>query len=202
MKITYDENPLNTKVELDEHESKELWYKIKLEEMEDLLFEAHCFLGRDDGDGITFDQDLDKVAEAADHKYYMAEKHGDRTPLDDRVDKIHKYFIEALVNSHAGDCTCLPCPCEKCWAEHLLDIDTIKGLGKHPAHYLFDAFGETPKNNWKNQRNIHEAIQYLENYVPTANWKGWEQHADRWKSEASEAAKWLKQYRKQHFNES
>ena len=33
MKITYNKNPLLTTVELDENEKKELWYKIKIQEM-------------------------------------------------------------------------------------------------------------------------------------------------------------------------
>ena len=44
MKITYNKNPLFTTVELDENEKKELWYKIKIKEMEELLFSAHFYL--------------------------------------------------------------------------------------------------------------------------------------------------------------
>ena len=44
MKITYNKNPLLTTVELDENEKKELWYKIKIKEMEEILFSAHFYL--------------------------------------------------------------------------------------------------------------------------------------------------------------
>ena len=44
MKITYNKNPLLTTVELDENEKKELWYKIKIKEMVEILFSAHFYL--------------------------------------------------------------------------------------------------------------------------------------------------------------
>jgi len=47
---------------------------------------------------------------------------------------------------------------------------------------------------------IDEAISYLENYVPHANWSGWEIHADRWKKDATDAAFWLKEYKANFYN--
>lgn len=192
MKITYDENPLNTKIELDENEKKELWYKIKVEQMEWLLFGAHFHL--------TLDEvDIERALKEVDPDYYMAEKRGDRSKLDSRVDDLLGWYIEALVEPHCGDCTCVPTSCDKCHAEDLLGINTTKGLAQQPEHHIFNAFGEGPDNDWTKQRNIHEAIEYLENYDPKADWEGWEAHADRWESEASDAAKWLKTYRDEHF---
>ena len=40
MKMTYTENPLDTRVELDDAESRMLWHIIKAKELEELLFEC------------------------------------------------------------------------------------------------------------------------------------------------------------------
>jgi len=196
MKIIWDENPLCTKIELNEFESKELWYKIKIGQMEDLLFHAHFHLGN----SIWEKQDLDRVAEAVDPKYYLANDK-EKTKLEKRVDELHSHFIEALQETHVGDCTCVPCTCSKCWAESLIGTDTIKGLRKHEAYKIQTAFGETHEHDFKRQRNIDQAIEYLENYDPKATWKGSEDHIDRWRSEAKNACRWLKNYKKEHFNE-
>ena len=44
MRIVYGENPLWTSVLLNESEKKELWYRVKIAEMEDMLFSAHFHL--------------------------------------------------------------------------------------------------------------------------------------------------------------
>jgi hypothetical protein len=44
MKITYTPNPLETQIELDEHEKRDLWHKIRFDEMEELLSEVHHIL--------------------------------------------------------------------------------------------------------------------------------------------------------------
>lgn len=44
MKIIWQPNPLHTIVELDEWEKKELWYKVKIDEMKSRLASAHFHL--------------------------------------------------------------------------------------------------------------------------------------------------------------
>ena len=83
----------------------------------------------------------------------------------------------------------------KCWLEDLLEVDTIKGCGKHQLYKINDAF----ENKNDGSVSIDEAIEKLKNYDPKASWEGWEDHAPRWKSEAKLAAKWLTNYRDKHF---
>lgn len=193
MKITWNENPLMTTIELDEHEKTELWYKTKVEQMEWLLHGAHFHLTEDKP---YFD--LERAKQECDPEYYIADR-GEKSKLDERVDMIVKEYIEALKGPHVGDCTCVACSCDKCHAEDLLGINTIPGLGKHEAVKIHSAFGEYMRP-WKRKRNIDQVIEYLENYEPKADWDGWEAHAGRWKAEAKDACEWLKNYKIEHVN--
>lgn len=191
MKITYNKNPLLTTVELDEHEKKELWYRIKIKEMEELLYSAHFHLQ----EGKFYDVNRAKESVKAD--YYCTD---DKSDLDKRCDELFGYFIEELMGKHAGDCTCIACTCDKCYAESLLGIDTIKGLGKHSASKIDAAFGIN------NEKTLDEAIESLAHYEPvrSASWEKYPQadfdkHVSRWKQEAKVAHAWLVQYKADHF---
>ena len=129
MKITYNKNPLFTTVELDENEKKELWYKIKIQEMEEILFSAHFYL-----EEKYFD--LKRAKDDLDPDYYCNEEDNKKSKLDERCDMLLETFLSELQSNHIGDCTCVACSCMKCHAEGLLGIDTIKGLGKHTAHKI------------------------------------------------------------------
>lgn len=189
MKITYNENPLCTTVELDESEKKELWYKIKIEYLEDRLWDVHYFLKND------------KHEEAKElvnpEKYFTDEE----SSVDKQVNETMKWVLEELQSYHCGDCTCVPCSCGKCYAEGKLDIHTTKGLGKHEAHYIVGAF--------KDDRNLNEAIEYLENYSFDIIPESWKKYVDaykesipRWSKEKKNALEWLKEYKKQHFKKA
>lgn len=192
MKIIYTPNPLRTVVQLDAHEKKEFWYKIKIEEMGHLLFDAHFYL--------TENKYIDRAKEDVDPKYYMEEKRGEKTKLDDRVDELFKYFIADLEhNPHCGDCTCVAMSCSKCQAESLLGIDTIAGLGKHEGSKIAGTFAIGNSFEAKDERSLNDVIQILANYEPKANWEGWEAHAERWKEEGKRAYQWLIAYRDKHF---
>ena len=191
MKITYNKNPLLTTVELDENEKKELWYKIKIQEMEEILFSAHFYL-----EEKYFD--LKRAKDDLDPDYYCNEEDNKKSKLDERCDMLLETFLSELQSNHIGDCTCVACSCMKCHAEGLLGIDTIKGLGKHTAHKINAAFGIN------NEKNIDEAIEYLANYDPKPKdpesdaWKkmgGYEQYVPRWKEEAKLAHDWLVNYK-------
>lgn len=185
MNIIYNENPLKTVIELSESDKTELWYKIKVEQMDYRLFSVHYNLDESR-------LDLDKAREEADPSYYLNETDDGKTPLDVRVDDLHEYYIEALLSDHVGDCTCVACSCDKCHAEDLIGINTMDGLGKHEAHYIQITFQEC--------KNIHEVLGALKNYEPHASWKGWEPNAERWKSEATGAYEWLYTYVHEHFS--
>ena len=64
MKIIYNKNPLLTTIELNELEKKEFWYKIKLKEMEDLLYSAHFYLEESNI------QNIDKTKKYLDPLYF------------------------------------------------------------------------------------------------------------------------------------
>lgn len=195
MKITYNKNPLWTTIELDENEKKELWYKIKIKEMEELLFEAYFHLK----EGKYYD--LQRAREAVEPDYYMTGDEGDENKIDKRCDEMLNYYLAELQSNHVGDCTCVPCSCGKCHAEDILGINTIQELGKHSAYKIDAAFGK------HNERTIDEALESLSNYRPIKGeaWAKYSQddfdkHIPRWIAEAKKAYDWLVAYKSKHFN--
>lgn len=205
MKIVWNENPLLTQIFLDEHEKKEFWYKIKLEEMEELLSEAWFHMQQDKYPDFY---DLKRALSNVNPNYFCPEwedhtKKGQKSELDKRVDELFEMYIGDLEhNPHCGDCTCVACSCSKCHAESLLGLDTIKGLGKHEASSINGAFRKTgtkfPERD--NQRTIRQALATLSDWIPTSSWDGAEKHYDRWIQENFRAISWLKEYREEHFN--
>ncbi|KKL78971.1 hypothetical protein LCGC14_2019540 [marine sediment metagenome] len=138
MKITYDENPLNTIIELDEHDTEVLWLKIKIDQMTSRLCGAHFYLTEREKYNNF---DLDRARQECDPDCLYNEEGGkENSKIDQRVDEIMKYLVDALKNAHCGDCTCIACSCDKCHAEELLGIHTTRGLGKHEASYVEAAF--------------------------------------------------------------
>lgn len=189
MIIKYNKNPLLTKVELNEFEKKELWYKIKIEELNDLLFDAHYSLKNN--------KEISDIKKGLEPSYYLNENDDGKSELDLHCDYLLNLYLEELQSSHAGDCICFPCSCAKCHVEYLLGIDTIKGLGKHSAYKINNAFGKD------NVLSIEDALNHLKNYEIVIDnpeqWKsvgGYEQHIPRWKQEAELAYKWLLEYNK------
>lgn len=196
MKITYNKNPLFTTIELDENEKKELWYKIKIAQMTDLLEEAEFSLTDDDYFNLT---DAKKYV---DSNYYNP-ANGEKSQLDKHCDMVFGYYIHELKSCHYGDCVCFSSSCVKCNAESLLGIDTTKGLKPHAANKIFSAFGGIA-----NDKTIDEAINKLANFninpddYTSENWEkigGYEQHITRWKQENKEAHDWLVSYKKRIF---
>lgn len=195
MKIIYNKNPLLTTIELDDFEKKEFWYQIKLKEMEELLYGAHCYV-----EDSKY-QNIDKVKKYVDPSYYSSED--GKSALDERCDELLEMFLSDLKNTHVGDCTCVPCSCTKCYAESILGVDTIKGLSKYSASKINSAFGK------KNENSIEQALDNLLNYEPVISaeekerWDkvgGYEQHIPRWKTEAKNAYDWLLQYKKEYLD--
>lgn len=212
MKITYNENPLKSVVELDEHEKKELWYKIKVEEMVELLFEAHfCLLENNYssrswivrrlretwykflGQPLILSRDVKRAKDAVDPSYYLAEHRGERAKMDERVDELFDWYVHSLQDIHGGDCNCIPASCPKCHAESLVGIDTMPGLGKHEAAKIDAYFGKG--------LNIDGVITALENWeLDELKHEGYEPHFERWRNEAKNACEWLKGYKAEHFS--
>lgn len=209
MKITYTPNPLNTIVELDEHEIELFRLKLKIEQYEEMIFSAHWGLTRTAEylAGLprpkTVEQAREEAIKELEPEYWC----DDGNKLDKRVDELLKHYLEELRLPHLGDCTCFAMSCSKCHAESLFGIDTIKGLGKHQAHKVQGAFSNGKDGDvWLPEASLDEAISRLENYNPTKGpaWARFSQgdfdaHVPRWKAEAASAAAWLKNYRSEHF---
>jgi hypothetical protein len=174
MKITYTPNPLNTIVELDEHEKREMWHTIRFNEMLDMLFTVHYELTCKEG------PDMERIKKEVDPAYYLEEK--ERTGLDKRCDQLLEHFIENLqLYSHAGDCTAFPASCSKCHAEAMLGIDTIPGMSKSIGHQVYHRFNYKDGETWK-ERTLDEVLDLL-----AANPHGQAAHA------------WLTAHRNTHF---
>ena len=181
MKIIYNQNPLKTVVDISEDEiAKNLLMKaIENDELESILVSAL----------VDFRKDKNQDAKNTIINWYEKSEWFERS-----VARMYAMAIKALKEDHCGDCTCVAMSCEKCYAEEKLGIDTIPGLGKHEANYVFSAF--------KNSDNtLNGAIEWLENHVPSSTNPTWDEHVKRWKKEKEEAYIWLKKYKEQHFNE-
>lgn len=190
MKIKYAENPLATIVELDEIETKEFWYKVKIEKLQDLLFDAHFHLQ----EGSKY-FDLNLARKAADPDYYLDEDDNGIPKINDWVNENTKLHIWELKECHCGDCTCVPATCHKCLAEALLGINTIEGLNKHEGHLIQSEFAKT--------ENIDEVIQSLKRitvYASTTILQAPRDHAYEWIKNAKTAYEWLTKYKEKHFN--
>ena len=183
MKITWKPNPLHTVIELDDGDKRELRLKILVEELRWRVHGAAYHL--------KTSGDIEK-----------AQRELDLDGMEERVDTVLSEYVLALAGTHIGDCTCVPCSCDKCHAEDLLGINTIAGLGKHQASKIGAAF------NGGDGRDLEAAIAWLADYHPDReagpdSWKHrnpdlWAAHSPRWIAEAKSAHKWLEEYRDAH----
>jgi len=184
MKIIYAPNPLQTTIELNDHDKEILRLKVILQAFKSHVTIARLYLK----EGTHFDR---TKAYAELHPANFKER------LTARGTKQIKEFTKELLGSHAGDCICVPTSCEKCHAESMLGINTIEGLSKQEAG-MIDAmfrFGMT----------LDEVIAYLADYHPkTVVSPNFTQEmidfwTPKWKEQALRAATWLKTYKEEHF---
>jgi len=209
MKITWTPNPLNTIIELDEHELEVLKLKLKIEAYEEMIFSAHWDLTRTAeylagmGSPKTVEEAHAGAIKELDPAYWC----DDDNKLDKRIDELLEHYVAELKSPHIGDCTCFAMSCSKCHVEDMLGINTIKGLGKHPGHKVQGAFSNGRNGDvWLPEASLDEAIERLAGYDPkptsSSGWDkvgGFEAHIPRWKEEAAQAHAWLVSYRDQHF---
>lgn len=204
MKFIYYPNPLRNKVVLDENEKEIFRLKYKEEQLKDIIFSVKYHLDKDPNEkkqcpnpyynGKT-NYELAKQ-EIPDNIYSKEE--------EDNFIKMANHYIDDLGSFHAGDCTCIPCSCAKCYAESILGVDTIPGLGKHEASKIWNYF--VP--DWRSPfdlRTIDEVLELLRTYEPKIS-EAWEScsqetfdhHAPRWRQEARNAYNWLYNYKMEH----
>lgn len=179
MKIIYTQNPLKSIVHLDAHDRELFKLNIRIEELEENMFNAHFHLNPDD-------QYYDPVK--ARNALYE-----DKAKLDDRVTELYECYMGNLAGEHCGDCICVPCACTKCYAENLFGIGTITGLGKHAASKIHSAFGKD------NDKTLAQALDSLKNYNSNTEWKEWEKYSDGWIEDNKFAYEWLLKYKADHF---
>jgi hypothetical protein len=188
MKINWNENPLNSTVEIDDSDREKILLYIQNESYSDILCDLNLWLNREirKEDEPTIEKIQEKIR-----------PWGEICNMDISHEEV-KAYEEYLQMSHGGDCTCWPMTCVKCLAEDALGISTIKGLGKHSASKIMGAFGENG--------TIDQAIERLEqkpSYQKTEAWKSftqedYEKHIPRWENEREAAIKWLKAYKEKH----
>jgi hypothetical protein len=183
MNIHYQPNPLRTVVELDDNDLETLRLKLIIEDLQDRIYGAHFHLVS----GERFD------VQAAIRSLNVEGLEDE--PFEKRISGLLAICVDELRGAHIGDCTCQPCTCMKCYAETLLGIDTIKGLDKHAAIKIENAFASA--------HSFDEALTWLDEYKPvrTETWlrfpqEDFDRHVPRWTEEARQAADWLRHYRR------
>ena len=182
MKITWNQNPFWTTVELDDRDKQMILLAYQNEAYSDLLCDISFDVnGKFNRPKIT---DVEAIKERV-NKWETICGLGVDSP------EIEQY-ISFIKETHFGDCTCVPCSCVR--------FDTLKGLGKHEASKVLGSFGK------EGDRTIDEAIASLEqptSYVKTEVWKAftqeqYESHIPRWENERVKAIAWLKAYKGEH----
>lgn len=190
MRIVWAQNPLATSVEIDAVEQTLLWHKLKIDALESRLYGAY-FRAKDNAP-------LSEVLRALDIEYVGGDlKRHERLFAQELSEELQR-SMKALAESHDGDCVCQPCSCLKCHTEELLEIDTIKGLGKHEASAIGGAFR-------KSLGSLDGAIEALKetrivNTDPKWPRADFEAHIPRWLRERKLACEWLMAYRAEHFS--
>ena len=159
MKIIYNPNPLWADVILDDNDIKELWYKIKIYQLTEVIGDAHFELFDKSRNQVDYEY-LDSLLEPSKYETY-----DDTGPcyLDKRVNDILQDYLTYLSDYHTGDCTSHPGSCMRCLVEERLGINTIQGLENGSGHYLYSAFmidGKMQKDAFD------DAKKYLQKPIP------------------------------------
>lgn len=181
MKIEYEQNPLKTKVILDEKEKQLLKEKIKYDQLQWAAIELALDIenGRVTKENITSNDSYNKIM--------------DEKIIEEESSNLLENAIEALQSSHGGDCICAPATCPKCYAEELLGICTTKDLDKYAGHYINLAF------HAKGATTCQEAIDILKNYNIRKEDNDPEEVYQRWNKNKNDAIKWLEKYQQDYI---
>ena len=144
MKITLKPNPLETTVELNEQEQALLWHKLKIKQLEEISYSAYFALRSVNHESKfrskTPEEGIQEAIQALNPKFIYGKQVGERSKLDEEVDRMLQESLAELKGPHVGDCTSFPVTCGKCVTESLLGINTIPGLDKYSANLIHHAF--------------------------------------------------------------
>jgi hypothetical protein len=195
MEIVWNENPLFTKVILNDTEKELLEARLLFDDYASFSCGLHMGLERND---TKYVHELIRRT--------WGEFESGSIQKDNRG--YAQNLIQALENDmHIGDCTCEPASCTKCGAEDLMKINTLEGLGKHEARKIMAAFSKN-EFGYTNDRTINEALEILSErpeYKMSKAWKNttqeeYEVHIPRWEKERENAYAWLLKYKQDHFD--
>lgn len=175
-RIIWNENPLKSVVELTDLGKHYLKLKVIIQEQKEWMGQGHYVLSKED---LTLEKAKD-TARILDQEF-----------IERRVKDLMTWYLSELSSSHCGDCTCVPASCSKCEVEGLLGLSTTKGLSKYAGNAI--------NREFQKYSNIDDVIIALRDYVPHAEWDGWEKHARRWKVQSTEACEWLSAYKARYF---
>lgn len=169
MKITYAQNPLATRIELNDQDRKLIRTCLEIDDLEDRIFMTSRSL---DIDSDTFN--LIEARKRSDTSFMDGEAFEIR---EAGFTELVKFYEAELLSVHYGDCTCFAASCAKCYAEQFLGIDTLGKAGKHMLYEIQRTF-KNPKiktcaqaikhlKGLKLTPTIGLVIQYLETYKLT-----------------------------------
>jgi hypothetical protein len=127
LKINWHENPLKTSVILDEAEKKIFAEKLKVRELKSAAQYAALHL-----------RDKDDKFYDPDRAHSLLQFALDEEGLAGRTNYM---LVELESGFHCGDCTCVATSCEKCFAEEILEINTLEGLSQSGGHQIDVLYG-------------------------------------------------------------
>lgn len=189
MEIIWKKNPLATVIKIDDRDREYMRVKIEVDELWNKVYHVK-FLA----DPKWKRHDPEKAI-----KEIIAIDH---VKIDKRINELMEYYENDLRQVHCGDCTCVPVSCTKCYAEEMLGINTIEGLGNHEGYKLISYFSK--------YNEIDDVLNALDNYKvePFAENKAWrnsnftEEYYNswipEWTAQAKSAAVWLRKYKEEH----
>lgn len=198
MRFEWNVNPLETAIFLDEADRKHLRLAIRLE----AALAAISY--RELRDGAKTPEDAERYSSYLKHYDDVA---FDEDEVSADIDKRVEMFEAELQGPHVGDCICFACTCTKCWAESLLGISTIVGLGKHEASKIDSCFTDASTATWSRKTvTSAEVIEELSKPVSRTkneHWKNasqqsWDACIPRWEAERAQALCWYKRYVEEH----
>lgn len=172
--IEWAENPLKSKILLDDYGRLRLKCAIAV----DSLSDASVLIG------LELKGELARNGRRWIENYEYANSDID---IDADITEETARCEEYLKDQHCGDCTCAPMSCSRCHAESLLGVWTTSGLGKHEGNNVQSAFSD-------GRETLAAALHWLTTSAIEAKWEGWERYIDRWTRERKSAIEWLKAY--------
>jgi hypothetical protein len=159
LKIIYTPNPLSCKIELDDFDKRILRKNVYIDMLEDIIIDAKDHLEEAGGN-------YDKAVKILDTRF--------SDELTKELDEKVQEHLEELNGCHAGDCTCAPASCLKCWAEEFAEVPDYwhwePNYDKLRMYYVQEAFrGHDDLDKAIENIKHEEAKRFLINYKKIYN---------------------------------